>query len=903
MRVTALRCEYHFNPLGIDVLEPRLSWQLESSRRGARQTAYQIMVAGSARDLVEEKALLWDSDQVCSDHSIHVVYAGQPLRSAQRAWYKVRVWDEDGQVSAYSAPAWWEMGLLERAEWKGQWIGAPLAGGPRTAVPCPFLRKEFILDRPVDKARLYVTALGVYECYLNGQRVGEDIFTPGWTDYGQRVQYQVYDVGGLLNPGANAIGAILGDGWYCGNLAWDGRQHYGDRPRLLAQLVVTLDDGSTTTVVSDGSWKTAFGPLLESDMLMGESYDARREFPGWDAPGFDDARWWPIERFDDPGAALVAPPGPTVRRIQELPAIADPTEIPHRKCSKWIYDFGQNMVGYVRLKVNGPAGLTLTLRYGEVLNPDGTLYTANLRTARQTDHYTLRQGGEQVYEPHFTFHGFRYVELNDYPGQPPRDLLTGVVLHSDTPPSGTFVCSEPLLNQLQHNITWGQKGNFVDVPTDCPQRDERLGWTGDAQVFIRTAAFNMDVAAFFTKWLQDLADAQYPSGAVPPFAPNMRVFESDGGPAWSDALVICPWTIYQCYGDERMLEKHYEALDRCMAFRLGGPEGAMPWGEAGKWHDGFGDWLSIEADTPKELIHIAFLAYSAHLMSRIAAVLGKRDESERYERLYQDTRRAFVQRFVTPDGLVVSQTQTAHALALHFDLLPEHLRPVAVEALVHDIEKRDMHLSTGFVGSPYLLHVLSQAGRLDVAYELLKQETYPSWLYPVTQGATTIWERWDGWRHDEGFQDPKMNSFNHYAYGSVGAWLYAVVAGIDVDPERPGYKHVILRPRPGGDLTHARATLDSMHGRIVSDWRIKDGAFHWRVTVPPNTTATVYVPADESAQVVEGQTPAQQAAGVTAIRREPEAAVYEVESGSYHFVVTEPSKDGLIRPEEHGLAE
>lgn len=896
MFITSLYCEYRSDPLGIDVLWPRLSWKLQSDRRGARQTAYQILVSDSEQDPSDADALLWDSGKVLSDRSVHVVYGGESLRSGQRAWWKVRVWDENDQASAYSALAWWEMGLLNRSEWRGRWIGASLVGGPRTTIPCPFLRKPFVLDQPVALARLYVTALGLYECYLNGQRVGDDVFAPGWTDYRKRVQYQVYDVTGVLATGQNAIGAILGDGWYCGHLEWSGRQCYGDRPKLLAQLVITLADGSTTMVVTDGTWTTAFGPILESDMLMGESYDARLEFPGWNRPGFDDSKWLPVEQFDDPGTALVATNGPTVRRIQELEPIAEPVEIKAWPISQWIYDLGQNMVGRVRLRVSGPAGTTITLRYGEALDADGTLYTDNLRTARATDCYTLDSSGEEVYEPRFTFHGFRYVEVSGCQDKPPRDMITGIVLHSDTPPTGTFECSNPLINQLQQNITWGQRGNFVDVPTDCPQRDERLGWTGDAQVFVRTATFNMDVAAFFTKWQQDLADAQYPSGAIPPVAPNTTAFDVDGGefpggPAWEDAFVICPWTIYLCYGDKRLLETNYDALTRFIDYLANRQSNVSLWGEVGEWlTGGFGDWLALDGSgerrgrTPRDLIGIAFFAYSARLMSRIAMALGKGEDAERYDRLYQDTRQAFINRFVTADGLVVGQTQTAYVLALTFDLLPERLRPIAVEELVRDIEKRDMHLSTGFVGSPYLPHVLTEAGYLDVAYALLLQETWPSWLYSVTQGATTIWERWDGWTHDKGFQAPGMNSFNHYAYGSIGAWLYAVVAGIDADPERPGFKHILLRPRPGGGLTYAKATYDSVHGRIVSDWCIEGERFEWDVIVPSNTTATVVVPVGEGAQITEGETLAREAQGVTLVCRKADAAIYDVASGHYHFV-------------------
>ncbi len=888
LHITNLRCEYRLNPLGIDVAQPRLSWQLDSDARDVRQSAYQVLVASNASLLHDGRADVWDSGKIPSDQSIHVTYAGTALQSGQRAWWTVRVWDEAGKMGEATAPAWWEMGLLDRDEWTGTWIGAVLAGGPRTTIPAPFVRRSFSVDQSIASARLYITALGLYEAHLNGQRVGEDVLTPGWTDYNKRVQYQVYDVTDLLHGSENVLGAILGDGWYCGHVAWNGRQVYGDRPKLLAQLVITFADDSTQTIATDEQWKIAYGPFLESDLLMGESYDARRELSGWDAPNYDDSRWQSIEAFADPGMALTATRGPTVRRIEELEPAGEPREIKDGMNSKWIFDLGQNMVGRVRLKVSGAAGTTVTLRHAEVLNGDGTLYTTNLRTAKQTDHYTLKGDGEEIYEPRFTFHGFRYVELSGYGGQPTRDTITGIVLHSDTPPTGTFTCSDPLVNQLQHNIEWGQRGNFVDVPTDCPQRDERLGWTGDAQVFIRTATFNMDVAGFFTKWTRDLEDAQSPEGTYPMVVPNPGA-GPDGGPAWADAGIICPWTIYQCYGDTRLLEEHYPSMQRFVNFLTEtSRDGLRNYPEYEGWH-GFGDWLALDGSegrfggTSKELIGTAFFAYSARLLGRIAQVLGKREDAERYEALFGNVRQAFQKRFVTPSGLIAGGTQTAYVLALHFDLLPHELRSSAVAEVARDIERRGNHLSTGFVGTPYLAFVLSEAGYLDTAYDLLKQTTWPSWLYSVTQGATTIWERWDGWTPDKGFQDASMNSFNHYAYGAIGAWLYAVVGGIDGDPEQPGYKHIIMRPRPGGDLRSATAELYGMYGPIRSAWAVENGTFRWQISVPANTSATVYIPSSTKATVQERDVPAGEAPGVRFLRREADAAVYQVASGEYQF--------------------
>ena len=878
LRLDGLRCEYRFDPLGIDIARPRLSWRLVSDRPGARQSAYQIRVARSEAGLRDGGgADLWDSGRVPSDQSVHVEYAGAQLGSGERAYWTVRVWDENGEPSEAGTTAWWETGLLGgRGEWTGEWVGAALVGGPRTPIPCPYLRRGFAVEKPVARARLYVTALGLYEFYINGSRIGKDVFTPGWTDYNVRVQYQTYDVSDVLRPGENACGAILGDGWYCGHVEWRGRQRYGDRPRLLAQLVLTYDDGATDVVVTDGSWKTAFGPLLEADLLMGESYDARLEFGDWSSPGYDDARWQPVQTFPDPpGLTLVAQQGPTVRATEEVVPIGEPVALPKWPAPDYLFDMGVNLVGRVRLRVKGPAGATIRLRFAEVLKegpkaelPGGGIYIENLRTARQTDYYTLKGDPDgEVWEPRFTFHGFRYVEVSGWPAekgaehaQPTAQTLTGIVLHSDTPPTGVFECSDPLLNQLQKNIDWGQRGNFLDIPTDCPQRDERLGWTGDAQVFARTAAFNRDVAGFFTKWQRDLADAQAqnPRGAFPSVAPNTGGVDADGGPAWADAGILCPWTVYLVYGDTRLLAEHYDSMVRFVAYLEETSRDHIRCYDGYKGFTGFGDWLAMDAGrdqvmgaTPKDLIGTAFFAHDARLMSRIASVLGKEEDTRRYARLSEDVRAAFCRRFVTAEGLVASGTQTANVLALHFDLLPPELRPAVADALVRDIERRGGHLSTGFVGSSYLSHALIEAGKLATAYELLHQTAWPSWLYAVTQGATTIWERWDGWTHDKGFQDPGMNSFNHYAYGAIGAWLYQVVAGIDADPERPGYKHILLRPRPGGRLTWARAVFDSLYGRIESAWRIEGGRFLWEVVVPPNTTATACLPPESGGEIRE----------------------------------------------------
>jgi alpha-L-rhamnosidase len=909
--VTHLTTEYRHNPLGIDVQQPRFAWKLQTDRQGARQVAWQLVAASQPDRLVPGQADLWDSGKVESDQSVQVVYAGHPLTSRQRIYWQVTIWDETG-ASAQSEIAWFEMGLLKPTDWQSRWIGSAFSGGARSMFPVPYLRKGFTLPAGVAAARLYVTALGLLECSINGQRVSEDVFAPGWTDYHQRVQYVAYDVTHLLQAGENAIGAMLGDGWAVGYQGWQHRQNYVDRPQLLAQLEITLQDGSTQSVPSDGSWMVGFGPITHSDFLMGEAYDARKEIPGWNAPGFDAASWLPATTFDHPEVRLVATNGPTVRRIEALPPVTEPLNRGSMGRKRYLFDLGQNMVGWVRFKGIAPAGTTVIIRFAEVLSPDGSPYLTNLRSAHATDYYTFKgTGEEEVWEPAFTFHGFRYLEIEGYGGPVSRETITGVVVHSDIPQTGAFECSDPLLNQLQRNILWGQKGNFVDVPTDCPQRDERLGWTGDIQVFVRTAAFNMDVAGFMTKWAYDVTDSQGPAGEIPAVVPFAADVPRDGGPAWADAAVICPWTIYLCYGDSRILEQSYSTMTHFMDFLLANSPGYVRCAADWEGWPGFGDWLSINASTPRDLLGTAFLAYDASLMAKIAAILGKTDDAARYQQLFEDVKAVFASRYlvgsqveivpVTPSeirrqmdeadalsrgnlrqidyGPITSQvfntefftpTQTAYVLALHFDLLPEAMRPAAVAELVADLERRGMHLSTGFVGSPYLNHVLSRFGRLDAAYALLNQQSWPSWLYAVTQGATTIWERWDGWTQENGFQTPDMNSFNHYAYGAIGAWLYNTVAGIEIDPEAPGYKHAILCPQPGGDLTYARASLDTVYGRLASAWKRDGSTFTYDIVVPPNTTATVHLPH----------------AGRTTVNGSPVSGlVHEVPAGTYQFVI------------------
>lgn len=733
-------------------------------------------------------------------------------------------------------------------KWQARWIESEICGGPRTAAPAPYFRREFTLPGKPREARLHITALGLYEASVNGQPAHDSVFAPGWTIYDKRVRYQSWDVTALLRKGQNALGVILGDGWYCGHVGTNNRQNYGDRPKLLAQLEWVAADGQRGLLTTDAEWRWSTGPILENDLIMGEAHDARRESAGWDAPGFDDSGWRTACVAEVPEIEIEPHCGTFVRRQEHLPGRSMPLPCGDRDTRRGLFDLGQNISGRVRIAVKGPRGSTLRIRHAEMMDEYGHIYTENLRSARATDYYTLKGDGTEVWEPRFTFHGFRYVETYwTVLGEAGAvESVEGVVLHADMPRTGEFECSHSLLNQLYMNTLWGQKDNFLEVPTDCPQRDERLGWTGDAQVFCRTAAFNMDVSDFFRKWLRDMRDNQYPGGGIPCYIPFMSCwgFNPDGGPAWADAALICPMELYRAYGDLDFIADHYDCMVGYMDYLAADKvkDGVRGHPDLDRF-GGFGDWLALDGSgrtdggTPKDLIGTAFYANNACILSECATLLGKKAEARRWDTLHRDIVQAFRNRYITPDGLMASGTQTACVLALHFDLVTPEQRPETVAQLVRLIEQNGMKIGTGFVGTPYLLHVLEAEGRLDMAYRLLEQEEFPSWLFPVKHGATTIWERWDGWTPDKGFQTPGMNSFNHYAYGAVCDWLVGAVAGLE--PAEPGYRRIRFKPRPGGSLTHASASLETRYGKVAIAWTLEQEQLRLRLTVPPGTTATL----------------------------------------------------------------
>lgn len=1032
-----LRTETRHEPLGLDEPGPQLSWKVTGNGRGRAQSGYRIVVAAETDPIAEGATLSWDSGDVASADTTAVPYAGAPLASRTRYCWRVRVSDESGEVSGWSALATFETGLLGPADWTAQWISAgpdrqpavslesarsgpplrriwaasgrsvrarisfavppgapllgaaltvggagslnvtlngtpvPLVGDVRHAVrtgenvlavsadvaepdpvgfvarleawlegqrsirvdtddrwrvvesapagwelpgfddaawplaegvgthgapprgrepasyrPSPYFRREFAIDKPVRRARIYSTALGVYHLELNGSRVGTDYLAPGWTDYHRRLPYQTYDVTELLTSGANALGGIVADGWYAGNVCWFGQFQYGRTRALLAQLEIDFADGTRAVVNTDSSWQVGTGAVQYADLQNGTVEDARCEPVGWSAPGFA-GEFGPVTVEQPSCGALASAVAPPIRVHEELPA----RSIDRRSDGRIFVDFGQNLVGWVRLKIRGNAGDRIIIRHAEMLQHDNELYLIALRSAAATDEYVLRGDPDgEIFEPRFTVHGFRYIEITGYPGELSADDIVARVAFADMEQIGEFHCSHAPLDKLQQNIVWGQRGNFLSVPTDCPQRDERLGWTGDAQVFASTAAFNYDVRGFFRKWLTDLTDAQRPDGSVTHVAPDVLTpgmqlrnpgggHRQSGGSGWGDALEIVPFDLYRIYGDRRFVEETFRATTYWLTWLERTADEQLR-----RADPVFGDWLAI-TPTPGDLVATAFFAFAARIAADSARLLDRSAEAAKYDALYSRVREAFREKYIQGGGIVASGTQTAYVLALHFGLFDEAEIPRAAERLAAEVESRNWHLTTGFLGTPYLLSVLSENGQLDAAYRLLMQDTFPSWLYPVVHGdATTMWERWDSWSDSRGFQDPGMTSFNHYAYGAVGDWIYRNIGGIDA--AAPGYRDIVIRPRPGGGLTWARTAFESVHGRIATAWKREGPEFVLDVTVPANTVAEVWVPTNDPDAVRESGVPAGDADAVTLDRTVDGAAIYRVGSGQYAFQST-----------------
>ena len=931
-----LRVEWLPSPLAVEAELPRLSWRVESAERGQGQTAYRVVVASTAALLEKDRGDLWESGKVASAETLGIVYAGKPLASGQEAFWKLKVWDKDGEESPWSGSARWSAGLLTPGDWRARWISFPDATplhAERTSLylpPAQNYRKSFVLGKPVRRAILYGSALGLAEFYLNGGKVDDAYFEPGWSDYHRRVYYRAHDVTSLLRNDRNTLGAVVADGWYAGYVGYAllagygpnrvGRYLYGKTPALRAQLDIEYMDGSHETVGTDATWQVSGeGPVREADLLMGETFDARRAASDWCAPQPGDPWIWqsavPAEAngsvkatFHDgtgdrevevgfqPPAHLQAYSGPPVRVTQEVPARRLTESAP----GVYLFDLGQNFAGNVRLRVQGAAGTKVQLRYGEMLRADGSLMTENLRRARATDYYILRgDPGGETWTPHFTYHGFQFVELTGLTEKPGLDTITGLVLQSDTPMTSRFACSDEMMTKFWQNTTWTQRANFMDIPTDCPQRDERLGWMGDAQIYIGTAAYNADVAAFFTKWLDDVQEAQLDSGAYPDYVPYPMAHGKPGatfGTAWTDAGVICPWTIHHVYGDTRVIQRHWDSMTRFMDWRLradpdlNGVALGNPWG----------DWLNLGEPTPIAYIDACYHAYSAKLMAEMADVISRNDDAAKYRQRFETLRAHFQTHYLRPDGTLAIDTQTAYVLALGIGLVPEAMEDRSAAALAAKIGKDGDRMRTGFLGTKDLLPVLTRTGHHDLAVRLFQSRQFPSWGYEVAQGASTVWERWDSFTREHGFngenghQNAAMNSFSHYSLGAVAEWMFRDLAGIGT--EGAGFSRIIIKPdlRPGTPppgvpaLDWVDAEYEHARGKIAVQCHQQDDRCHLVATIPANTTATVYVPAKSPAEVTESGRPLADAPAVKFIRMESGWVVCGLGSGTYQFTSTLP---------------
>jgi len=869
------RCEYHARPLAVDVSAPRFEWQLASDQRDVRQNWYRIVVATDAAALTADTADLWDSGEVTSADTTQVAYAGSPLPPTTRCCWQVHAGLADGTQVA-SPVATFETAPVPNAWAAAAWI---TRRRPMDATddhrPAPYVRRRFTVTRPARRARLYATAGGIYQAWLNGAPVAATRFAPGWTDYDKRVQFHGYDLDARLAIGDNTVGAVLTDGWFSGYVGpFDTREVWGKQPCFRALIVVEYIDGSRDVLGTDESWEAAFGPILAADLQRGESYDARRDLGDWSAAGVAGSRrWQPAVAVDGPAGVLVAAPGPLAEPVGELAPRARTEPMPGSQ----IVDFGANIAGHVRLRLAGPAGTIVRIRHGERLDADGCLYTENLRGARATDTVVLAGGPARVWEPTFTYHGFRYAEITGHPGPLADDDVTAVAVSAAVTGAGSFSCDHELVNRVHANINTSLRANFIEVPTDCPQRDERLGWTGDAQAFAPTALRNADLAAFYTKWLTDIDDTREPAAPLPDMAPcKILPWAVAGSPGYADAGTIVPWELYQAYGDRRVLRTAYPGMTSHVDFMHRHNPDLIVRNDR---NNDYGDWLA-PVDTPKDLVATAYFARSARLTADTARVLGGETEHARYAELADQVAAAFVAEYVGDDGALAADTQCAYVLALAFGLVPAERAPALARQLAR-VVTRDGRVTTGFMAVGHLLPTLTATGRHDLALQLMLAEEYPSWGYMVRAGATSIWERWDSWTAERGLQDPWMNSFNHVALGAVGDWFYRCLAGIQ--PLEPGYRRVQVAPAPPGSLRAVDATYQSIRGAVRSSWQVTADSYYLQVSLPANTTGTVRLPA--VGDVYEDERPVTASAGVRDVRVDGSSTVVQVGSGSYRFTV------------------
>lgn len=844
MEIFDLRCDNLSSPTAVGSRRPIFSYKVKSDNPNSHQLSYRIVVASSRELLLNGKANLWDSGDISCSKNYNIKYNGERLYSGETYFWKV--FCESESEKGESEIAEFGMGLLEKAQWGGSFIGLSSEFTPKSEYDSdivghnsPYLRHEFSLpeDKKVKWAKAFATSYGVYEMYLNGQRVGDYELAPYWTDYRKSLQYQCYNVTDLLKKGGNAVGAMIGDGWFLGNVGPTGRNIYGRLPHgFLMRLVVRYEDGTTDSVVTDCSWKATTGALIYTDNQNGEYYDATKELGAWSEFGYDDSNWHETilaEKYPDTRFKPTNAPAKVMDKIKPISIVND-------KNGKVIVDMGQNMVGHIEMPLKGARGDKIVFKHGEMLLDDGTLYITNLRGATQKDTYVLK-GQDDFYSPRFTFHGFRYVEIEGLDYLPSADDITGLVIYSDCAESGKIETSSQMVNKLFKNQYWGQRGNFLNLPTDCPQRDERLGWSGDAQIFAKSACYNMYCEDFYTKHMEDIIEAQKPNGSVTDVSPEPN-FHGDGPvpgadltgngvAAWGDVIFVLPYTLYQMYGNTRLIRKYYSNMELYMQYLEGTTTKLI------RPDSGYGDWLSVDDDTPRDVLATAYFAYDAFMMAEMARAIGKEDAAKRYDLLLSEIKRAFADEFVDSDVKIKGDTQCDYVLALKMNLLSEEKTPALVDHLIRTIERKNWHLSTGFVGVSYLLPMLSDHGHNDVAYKILLNETYPSWGYSIKNGATTIWERWNSYTKENGFGDPGMNSFNHYSLGSVSEWMYQYMGGIK--PTAPGFDKIEIKPFIDNRLDFVKVSYDSIHGEIRSEWKNENGRISLDIVVPFGVDATV----------------------------------------------------------------
>jgi alpha-L-rhamnosidase len=873
--VTDLTVERRAEPIGIDVVQPRFAWRVSADGRGSYQSGYHLQLIDTNDPGANWDAPIWDTGMRDSEQSTYAQYVGPRLASRGPYAWRVRVRNKDGETTDWSNPSHFEMGLLEPEDWSARWIThliPDLVSAPEERLlyrNSPALRRKFTLPTAPERARLYITAQGIYEAFINGARVGEQWLAPGWTDYHLRIQYQTYDVTPLLGDGENVLAVRLGDGWFAGRVGAMGTHRYGDSPALLCQLEARFTSGEPLVVGSDDRWVAHETGTWLHDLQLGERTDLRQDPSGWTDVGFDDSGWQSATLRADPGSRLVSARDDGVQVVETFPAAS----VRAVGSGRHIADLAANGAGVIRIRTTGTPGQHIVIRHAEALDEQGELYVENLRGAEQQDEFILAQSGPVVLEPRLTFHGFRYAEISGIEGDLDVSQVDSRVLSSATRLVGAFSCSDPRVEQLQRNIITSLRANFISIPTDCPQRNERLGWTADLQIFAPTALFNADLTNMLDKWLDDLADEQMPSGAYTDIAPAPSGWSGAGNTAWSDAGIIVPWVLYERSGDAGVLDRLYGSMRRYMRFLEA--DHTHGYRFAGR----YGDWVSLGAGTDKTLIGTAYLAYTGDLFSRIASAVGNSADSEHYRAFAEQIGDAFRRRYVRPDGSLAVETQTAYAMALAFGLMPPDLRIAAGEHLAELVRSAGTHLATGFLGTPLVMPALSDNGQHELACQLLQQDTYPSWLFEVQNGATSIWERWNGWTPEQGFYSPQMNSFNHYAFGAVGDWMYRYLAGLN--PVEPGYRRADLRPRPGAAFTAARASHQSLYGEHACGWSVANGSLQVEVAVPGNTSASVVLPVGTPDGLrVNGQ--AADAVGLAPIITGNELRI-DVAPGTYHF--------------------